>query len=110
MALNRYLADANNVSLPVPNGTESGDPLVIGGLPCVALIDQQDDGNATVQTDGAFLFDVTGDSGGPDAGDIVYLQGDGSIDIDSGNGDRFGYALAPVENGQTTEIPVKIGY
>jgi predicted RecA/RadA family phage recombinase len=109
MALNRVLEDAKTISVPVPDGTVSGDPLVVGGLPCVALIDQQADGNATVDTGGAYRFDVTGGSGGPDAGDIVYLQGDGSIDDDD-SGARFGYAMVAVENGQTTEIPVKIGY
>lgn len=109
MALNEHLADADQVSLPVPDGTESGDPLVIGGLPCVALIDQQDDDTATVKCNGAFRFDVTGDSSGPGAGDIVYLQSDGSIDNDSG-GDRFGYALEDAPVNGTAEIPVKIGY
>lgn len=109
MALNRVFADAKNVSLPVPPGTKSGDPLVIGGLPCVALIDRAADGTATCDTGGAYAFDVTGGSGGPAAGDVVYLQNDGSIDDDTG-GQRFGYALEAVPNGQTVEVPVKIGY
>lgn len=110
MARNRHYAEATQFPLPVPEATESGDALVIGDLPCVALTDRDDDGEATVQTDGAFLFPVTGDDGAVGAGDLVYIDGSGDLTNDASGNTRFGYALEAVGSGSTTTIPVKVGY
>lgn len=114
MATNRVREKATRLYLPVPVGTESGDPLVLGALPCVAVTDRDADGNASVQTDGSFTFPVVGEGSAGDAaigvGDIVYIDTDGELNADSTNGDRFGYALEPVDSGATTDIEVKIGY
>lgn len=111
MAKNRRKEKATRLALPVPDGTVSGDPLVIGDLPCVAVTDESEwtEDEASVQTDGSFVFDVFADNAAIDPGDIVYLQNDGSISDDNG-GKRFGYALEAVSNGATTGIEVKIGY
>lgn len=111
MARNRHYAEATQFPLPVPADTESGDALVIGDLPCVALTDRDDDGESTVQTDGAFLFGVAANNGAIDAGDIVYLDSSGDLsNTASGGNARFGYALEAVGSGSTTTIPVKVGY
>jgi len=123
VALNRVREHATRLRLPVPDGTESGDPLVIGGLPCVAVTDKNedagdmgdaDDGCASVQTDGSWAFPVKGEDDNSNqaiaVGDIVYIDSDGEMNVDAVNGDRFGYALGVVESGATTEIEVKIGY
>lgn len=115
MATNRVREHGTRLALPVPEGTVSGDPLVLGGLPCVAVVDRDEwtAGEASVQTDGTWRFSVNGvDSGGNaeiSVGEVVYLQNDGTIDGDSG-GTRFGYALQVVASGATTEIEVKVGY
>lgn len=113
MAVNRVRAEANELSLPVPGGTESGDPLVIGALPCVAVTDRRADGDASVQCDGSFRLPVHGaDHAGNAAiavGAIVYIDG-AEINTDVTDGKRFGYALEPVLSGATTDIEVKIGY
>lgn len=116
MATNRVREKATRLSLPVPAGTVSGDPLVLGALPCVATTDRGQDtaGEASVQTDGSWEFPLVGeDDGGNQAivlGDIVYLQPDGSLSLDAVAGKRFGYALAPVGAGDTTDTEIKVGY
>lgn len=115
MALNRVLAAGNRLALPVSNTVESGDPVAVGDLPGVAVTDYRaDDGTASVQTNGVFDLDVKAENGSGnkkvDAGDAVYLQSDGTINIKSGTGVRFGYALVDIASGDTDTIPVKIGY
>jgi predicted RecA/RadA family phage recombinase len=115
LAKNRVREEADALSLPVPSTTKSGDPLVLGSLPCVAVVDygKWTAGSASVDCDGSYLFNVVGvDGGGNHAiavGDIVYLQNDGTLSANTG-GKRFGYALAAVNSGATTKIEVKVGY
>lgn len=113
MALNRELEDAKEILLPVPEGTKSGDPLVVGDLPCVALIDRNADGNASVDTGGAYrlLAKGEGDEGAAavEPGDILFIDEEGLLTaIEAGT--RFGYAMDPVESGAEETIRVKVGY
>lgn len=116
MATNIVHEEGNQLSVPVPVGTVSGDPVAVGGLPGVALIDRGADtaGEATVKFNGTATLDVTGeDDAGNTAiavGDILYLQSDGTINADATTGIRFGYALGTVSSGATTGTLVKIGY
>lgn len=113
MALNRIREEAEQVALPVPDGTVSGDALCLGSLPCVALTDKdaavQPDGTATVQTDGSFLFEV---AVATEVGDIIYWhEGSGSpatLNKTSSGGTRFGYALEAQAGAGAIEV--KIGY
>jgi predicted RecA/RadA family phage recombinase len=113
LALNRELEDAKQVCLPVPEGTESGDPLVLGALPCVALIDRNADGEASVDLGGAYRLTVSGEDGEGNAavgvGDILFIDAEGNITVDEA-GTRFGYALDAVAEGEEAVIRVKIGY
>lgn len=113
MALNRELEFAKEVCLPVPEGTKSGDFLVIGQIPCVALIDRNKEGEASVDMGGAYRLSVVGkNKAGNKAiavGDIIYIKG-GVLGVNNEEGVRFGYALDPVVSGATTVIRVKIGY
>jgi len=100
---------ATHLALPVPDGTESGDPLVIGDLPCVAVTDQDEwtEGEASVQTDGSFRLLV---GVATDVGDEIFWH-DGSPDTlnkTSSGGKHFGYALE--EQSGSGEIEVKVGY
>lgn len=114
MAINRKYATGDSFSVPVASGVVSGQAVAVGQLPGVALIDRQSDGEATVQFNGVFDLIVEGKNSGGNsavaAGDIVYLQNDGTLSINNA-GKRFGYALGAVLSGNTTtKIPVKIGY
>lgn len=111
MALNRVREEADKLSLPVPNGTKSGDPLVLGDLPCVAVVDQNQwtPSAASVQCDGSFRFDVTDTGGGIVVGTSLYLQNDGTLN-DNNGGKFFGYALEAVDANDTAAIEVKVGH
>lgn len=123
MAKNRELADADNVRLNVSavNGSGagnlvlSGDPVVVGDLPGVALTDEDSDGFAVVQTNGAYRLSVTGTNDGGNvavaSGDILYWDdAEGQVNKEPTGGKRFGYAIGTVGSGQTGEIIVKVGY
>lgn len=121
MADNRVHERGTQIEVtPTASATDpanSGDPVLMGEIPGVALIDATDtianSGTVTVQTDGVFELDVTGADNTANvaisAGDIVYYDA-GAINVDTVDGTRFGYALEDVASGATTAINVKIGY
>jgi predicted RecA/RadA family phage recombinase len=95
-----------------PTTPASGDPVICGQIPGVALADEDADGVTTVALDGVFDLAVKGETTTNAAvavGDILYYDA-GVINRDSTNGVRFGYALGAVSSGATTTIPVEIGY
>lgn len=120
MATNRVYKHGDQLSVVVTNPAtpSSGDPVLFGQLPGVALTDEGDGGNASTETTVAFkgVFDlpVRGHDGTSNAaisaGDIVYYDTtNDELDVDTG-GVRFGYALEDVASGATTTIKVKVGY
>jgi predicted RecA/RadA family phage recombinase len=102
--------------LAVPSGVVSGDPVVDGQIPGVALIDRKADGRATVQLDGTFLLSVKGVITGPAnsavaEGDLLYYNAGHTPKLDKDTaGVRFGYAEGTVNSGATATIAVKVGY
>jgi predicted RecA/RadA family phage recombinase len=112
MSKNRVYAKGDDLSLPVPAGTVSGNPVAVGQIPGVARTDRRANGEASVEMDGVFRLPVVGNNGAAAAaipvGGIVYLNG---ATLNANNaGVRFGYALEPVAAGETKQIQVKIGY
>jgi predicted RecA/RadA family phage recombinase len=115
MATNRIYERGVELSLAAtaPATPSSGDPVLFGEIPGVALTDEDDDGNTTIAFEGVFELSVDGQ--GPSAaaeitaGDIVYYDG-GEINVDDTNGTRFGYALEGVASDATATIQVKVGY
>jgi len=122
MALNLYQNDGRYLSAVVtaPAAPVSGDPVMIGQIPGVALTDEGAGGNAatytSVDTGGVYLLNVEGVVGAGNsavvAGDILYYDTAATVKInkDVTNGVRFGYALGAVDSAGTGIIPVKIGY
>lgn len=124
MATNRIFAKGTQLKVApdlCANATvASGDPVAVGQIPGVALDTADDtvanDGECTVQFDGVFDLEVVGtsDDGTTGAaigiGDVVYIDTDGSLNVDTSNGIRFGYALEAVASGATETIKVKVGY
>lgn len=119
MATNVIFEAVSTLSLPVPNGTVSGQPLVLfsGKLPCLALTDEFEGGNAdnyaTVAVSGAVWvaeIPVHGeDAAGAAAisvGDLIAIDGDGEFNKDTTNGAEWGIALAAVASDATTTIRV----
>lgn len=115
MAVNIKIAEGISFYEPsVPDGTKSGNPLVLGGVkPAVALTDRDADGGATVIVNDAVTatFTVVASDGTNDSAiarwDKLYLDGT-TINKNSGK-EFFGYALGEVAAGQTAEIEVMLG-
>lgn len=118
MAKNRVYAAADEISLPVPEGTVSGQALVIGDLPAVALIDRRPAtdpraGTASLDFHGAYRFSVKGVKKGGnqkiEPGKSVFLKG-GELNANNEEGLFFGYAMEEVASGATKSIVVKVGH
>lgn len=97
------------------SGANSGDPVLCGQRPGVALIDQDAVTNmATVKFNGTALLTVKGTNGSNAAiaaGDkLYYVSGNTPKLSATTSGVFFGYAGAPVSSGATAAIPVDIGY
>lgn len=116
MAKNRIYEHGKQISVAVPVGTVSGDPVVLGQMPAVALIDRDANGSASVDTGGVYDLPVKGVDGVPAnvaiaAGDIIYYNAAATPKLNKNNaGVRFGYALKAVASGATDTIRVKVGY
>lgn len=119
MATNRVYERGCQIPLActAPTTPSSGDPVLFGQLPGVALTDEDTvTGLTTVQTDGVFDLSVKGENNAGNvavtAGDILYYDSAATVKInkDNTNGVRFGYALEDVTSGATATIKVKIGY
>lgn len=116
MATNEVFEPVGKLSLPVPNGTVSGDPvLIFNAIPAVALTDEFEGGNAdnvaSVALNPKWVFDlaVTGADATVNAaiavGDRVYKDGT-AVNKDVTNGVFYGWALEAVASGATTTIRV----
>ena len=99
MAFNEVFKVGNNISLPVPAGTASGDPVRVGGLNGVAqtnvavagdLAGLNRDGYASIKLDGAHQLQVTGEVA---PGDPVYIDADFALSTTAAGGSLFGHAL-----------------
>ena len=107
-------------SLPLvptaPTTPASGDPVLVGQIPGVALTPKDTNNVATIATDGAFALPVKGENNAGNSavavGDILYYEAGQTPPINKDNvaGVRFGYALGAVSSGATTTITVKVGY
>jgi predicted RecA/RadA family phage recombinase len=112
MATN-YVQEGRRLFLTVGTGVKSGDPVVVGQIAGVALIDADASGMATVDTQGVYSLSVKAvDSAGNSAvavGDAIYY-----VDADTpklskkDTGVLFGYALETIAAGQTATIKVKL--
>jgi len=97
--------------VPVGAGIESGDPVVVGGITGVALVDRDSDGYAVIRRKGVFNLEVNGvDGSGNSAvaiGDsIYYVTGDTIKLSKKATGVLFGYALEAVASGASATIKV----
>lgn len=116
MARNVIFEEGEQISVACtdPATPASGDPVLLGQLPGVALIAETADGNTTVKTNGVATLSVKGTSGSNAAiaaGDILYYVTANTPKLSvTTSGVRFGYALEAVNSGATATIRVKIGY
>jgi predicted RecA/RadA family phage recombinase len=114
MAKNRkFETGSNPLPLLVPAGVKSGDPVVVGQIPGVALLDSQYPAKTATDCGGVYNFSVEGkNKAGEKAiaeGDIIYIK-EGKLSVNNEEGTRFGYAMGAVVKNKTEVIPVKVGY
>lgn len=118
MAKNRVRIDGRFISKAAtsPATPASGDPVLVGQIPGVALINEETSGDVTLDTGGVYNLSVKGENNAGNSpvaiGDILYFEAGQVPPINKDNvaGIRFGYALAVVPTGTTVTIPVKVGY
>lgn len=115
MATNRRYEKGDQLKVVPTNPTvvTSGDPVLLGRRPGVALTDEDADGEATVQFNGVFDLSVRGHSGAANAainiGDTVFYDTtNDELDVDTA-GVPYGTALEAVASGATTVIQVAVG-
>lgn len=117
MAKNRAYDEGRKLSVVCtdPATPASGDPVLVGQIPGVALTDERADGTTTVDTAGVYKLSVKAVDGVGDsavaAGDIIYYVAADTPKLSKKNtGVRFGYALEAIAAGATATIMVKVGY
>lgn len=115
MAINEVYEKADTLYETVPSGRLSGDPVCVGQIPGVCLIDRDVNGKATITRRGAHTLSVKAiDAGGNSAvavGDILYLtEADTPRISKKATGVRFGYADEAITSGATATIRVILGY
>lgn len=133
MALNRvYAAKLPAIVREVPEGTKSGDFLVVNNRPVVALTDRGDatkttklgeyaithpsggaslkDNEASLYVDGTYDLPVIGATEDTENDVPVYLDGDGKLSLTESD-DLFGYTNYPPDNYVRKDgiAPVRIG-
>ncbi|MGN6413796.1 hypothetical protein [Flexivirga sp.] len=117
-----YANNTPGINLPVPAGTKTGDPVMVGSIVGVAATDRADstaalsldgvaanssgnaDGYASVLTDGGYLLTVSGAITGP--GTPVYITGTGPFALSVTNGGTdtvFGYTVPGPDNKYATK-------
>lgn len=76
MATNQRYTHFDHISLTVPEGTKSGDPVIVGQIAGVAQTDRGTDGRATVWLDGSYMLPV---AGAVTEGQALYLDKPGQL-------------------------------
>lgn len=118
MAKNRVRINGRYISKAAtqPATPASGDPVLVGQIPGVALIDEESTGAVTVDTAGVYNLSVQGETNADAAsavaiGDILFYDAAEVVKLNKDTtGVRYGYALGTVGAGATATIPVKVGY
>jgi len=91
----------------------SGDPVAVGQIAGVALVDSDADGESTVDTAGVYNLAVEGVNGEADSavaiGDALYYVALGDPPLSkTSTGVLFGHALGAIAAGEIATIPVKL--
>lgn len=92
--LNMIFKSDSYISLPVPNGTKSGDPVVVGDIVGVAITDEgggvgNAEGYASVALEGGARLNVAAGTTYA-VGETVYITSAGAITKTSSGNKRFG--------------------
>ena len=119
MATNLVFKKPDNLALTVA-GANSGDPVAVGEIIGVALIDAEDDGTCIIRRKGVFELNVEGvnmvenetvweyGNVAVSIGDKLYYDATRTVKINKNDhsGTFFGYALGTVGSGANATIQV----
>ena len=117
MATNEVYYPGDTLPLPVPAGTKSGDPVVVGTIAGIAMEDRDAAGNAPVRVKGVFKLSVTGYDGSKNVaigvgGKVYYTAPSGTtpaiINADATDGAEFGVALKAIASGADDAVVATI--
>ena len=117
MAKNEVYYPGDTIPLPVPEGTKSGVPVVVGTIAGIAMEDRDAAGYAPVRVKGVFMLSVTGRDGTANkainVGDKVYYTAPSGglsaiIDASATTGKEFGVALGAIAEGTSDAVVATI--
>ncbi|MCV2395929.1 DUF2190 family protein [Actinotalea sp. M2MS4P-6] len=116
MATNVIYEYGRRLAVPCtfPATPASGDPVIFGDLPGVAIGAEDTDGKTVVQFEGVADVSVKAIDGGGNsavaAGDVIYyVNGDTPALSKKSTGVRYGVAMEAITSGSTDTINVRIG-
>lgn len=93
MAKNIVYKPGDHLSVPVPAGTKSGDPVRVGGLNGVAITDRANAGVSPVNADGTVNTAFNAGGGNPNGHASVWFEGVANLPVTTASAPAFG---APV--------------
>lgn len=108
MAKNQRYTNAQHITVPVSAGVKSGQPVKVGQICGVAVIDREADGTATLWLDGSYDLPVAGavaTFGAP-----VYIKADNTLTATATGNFLFGTALGTKGTGTGPLEVAPIGY
>lgn len=108
MAKNQRYTNALHISIPVPEGVKSGEPVKVGQICGVAVIDREADGTATLWLDGSYDLPVTGAVNA--VGNPVYITAARALTATAAGNFLFGTALGTKGTGTGPLEVAPIGY
>ena len=105
MAKNLIYKDGSQLKFYIGSGEgselNSGDPVVVGQIPAVAMVDEDEDGYVVGRMVGVFELAVTAVSTNITPGTAIYYHA-GTLNISAAGGVLFGYALDNLAVGSGT--------
>lgn len=103
---NKVYRPGNDLSLPVPSGTKSGEPVKVGGFVGVASTDRGKGGNiathASVDISGD-VFEINVDGVISGVGTPIYITSARALTVTSTNNELFGYSACLADGSSATK-------
>jgi predicted RecA/RadA family phage recombinase len=103
---NKIYRPGNDLSLPVPSGTKSGEPVKVGGFVGVASTNRGEGGNiathASVDISGD-VFELPVDGAIASVGTAIYITSARALSVSASGNDLFGYSACLADGSLATK-------
>lgn len=110
MAGNKRFLEGKKITVPVAAGEVSGNPIAVGQITGVALIDRTPAGNVTLDREGVYSLNVSATAAPVTVGMPIYWAANANPDLRlsevAAGGILFGYSLAAIAQGQAAVVDV----